>query len=855
MGSPSPVQATTPVVQASPGAAAAPSRVVLRRAPLAPAAMAVVAGVVAGRYLNMPTGIWLALAVAGLAVAVVALLRPHLHLAGCVGAIAATAGLSAAYVRWSCFTIPADHVVTYTAGGPIMANVRGRIVTWPQIVKDDPSLHLPYRRADRTCFLLQSEQIQTSAGPASATGLVRVTVDEPCTDIQVGQSVTLLCRLGRYQSARNPGQIDPSQIARENHVLAWATVPAAQGVVVHGGPTSWHRQWYWRLRAMTRQHLATAGPEQESQLVNALILGERHPALQKLNQLMVRAGVAHYLSISGSHLAIFLGFVYLVCRLLSLSPRRASIAVLVILGAYLLLAEASAPLLRSGIMAGSLATAGLAKRRHSGLNALAASTIILLAVDPLDLFSAGFQLSFGLVLGMLLLSRPIKNLLFGRYIRRRGLMVFRDQQRWRRFVNFRLSNWLMDAVGIGLAAYVVSAPLVAYHFGVFSPYASVLSLLLVVPMTLVLVPGYVSMALLWPMPGLSYTMGQLACQAADGLEACVGWMQGLPGLCTDLYPVSPGWTLLCFLGAALVLWTWRSTLGKVAAAAVLIAAGGWLYVSQRPATAPPAARLHVLSVGAGQCIVLHSPSGKTYIFDAGTRSGFDCYRTVLAPFLRQQRLPAPSAIFVSHANADHFNGLYELIARKPPGRFFCCPQFSEEDTRGPADDTGNGAADLQEMLTASGVPKQRLSAGQGVTLDEHVAVRVLWPPATFEKKPNTNDTSLVLKVTCDGSSILLPGDIEAAAQEALRKSGADLKADVLVLPHHGSWNSLLPDFVAKVAPKFTIISSSYDPCPLKPEAKAAALYHSPGDKTILGTWKQGYICMGLGYGRVTVLSP
>ena len=89
--------------------------------------------------------------------------------------------------------------------------------------------------------------------------------------------------------------------------------------------------------------------------------------------------------------------------------------------------------MRSAIMAVSLCTATILRRPHAALNAPAAAAIILLAIDPLQLFSAAFQLSFVIVAGLILLHAHVETLLFGRWKRRRGLMVFRNDQRFRRW--------------------------------------------------------------------------------------------------------------------------------------------------------------------------------------------------------------------------------------------------------------------------------------------------------------------------------------------------------------------------------------------------------------------------------------
>ena len=161
-----------------------------------------------------------------------------------------------------------------------------------------------------------------------------------------GQEAELAGWLGRPRGPDNPGQYDWAERARKTYVLVRMDVESAGGVTILSdmdGP--WIRDVIWRLRAGVRQHLAATGQDRGSHLLAALLVGERSGALRSLNDAMVRSGIAHFLSISGLHLGVFLGFVYLLCRLAMLTPRRAAIIVLLVLGAYMLLAEPRAPLL------------------------------------------------------------------------------------------------------------------------------------------------------------------------------------------------------------------------------------------------------------------------------------------------------------------------------------------------------------------------------------------------------------------------------------------------------------------------------------------------------------------------------
>ncbi len=769
--------------------------------------MCVMAGILAGRVAALPAGLWAVVGAAAVAVCAVALARPGLRALAAVAVAAALVCFAAVHAHLGYFAVAAGDIVTYTAGGDILATVRGQIVTTPAIYADDPPPEFGYRRPPRTQMVMRARAIKAGAGWLPASGLLAVTIRQGDDRLAAGQIVEAVGWLGRVRGPNNPGQHDWSAAARANHTPARMTVPGVDGVsILADGPSGWCGRAYWQVRSAARRHLAEAGDERAGQLLNALITGERAPALRSLNRTMMRAGIAHYLSISGLHLGVFLGLVYLICRLAALSPRKAAAVVLVVLAAYMTLAQSRAPLLRSAIMAAALCVATIAGRRCAALNALAAAAIIILLIEPNDLFSAGFQLSFGIVTGLLVLRGGARQLIFGRWLRRRGLMVFRGDQRVARWLHYTAANWAMDLVAMVIIAYGVSAPLVAYHFHFFSPYAAPLSALLLVPVAAVLVPGYVSLALAWPMPNLAYAVGRLAARSADVLAGIVEAVGRLPGISLQLRDVGVGWVVLCYATGAAILLAGRLRRGRLWAGLAVAALAVATVHTQRTAPPPDRAELNVLAVGAGQCVVLRTPSGRTYIFDAGTRSGLDAYSQALGPFLRHKRLPSPTLAFVSHANTDHFNAVGELVRADGLAAAIVNEQFGRTPSPGdwPAADRR-----LLELLDRRGVPLRRLAAGDHIRLDERTSVEVLWPPRGAEGL-SANDSSLVLRITCDDASVLLPGDIEQAGQSALAASGG-VAADVLVLPHHGSWQPTLEEFVAAVEPKYVLTSSSAEP--------------------------------------------
>jgi len=385
-------------------------------------------------------------------------------------------------------------------------------------------------------------------------------------------------------------------------------------------------------------------------------------------------------------------------------------------------------------------------------------------------------------------------------------MVFRDEQRVRRWLTYNAFDWLSWTVAISVSAYLAALPLVAYHFGLFTPLAPLMTLLMFPLVAATLIAGYVQMLLAWPMPNLSAAMAPLLGGLTEALAAMAEAMGRIPFVSIELLPV-PAWAAV-LTAAALLAAAHRGRLRLSRAWACVLLAGATTAVvlgTQLPVEADGGATLSMLDVRHGNCVVLRTPSGATFLLDAGSSSVPDVDARLLKPFFRHRRWPQPAAAFVSHPNIDHYNALPALLARHP------LPQvFLHETFEAPRDDAEKVPA-LMAAFERAGTRLRRLHRGQQVRLDDRTTVTVLWPPPPGPAAAglSANDSSLVLRVDCDGTRVLVPGDIEAQAQlRLLALPREPLRADVLILPHHGAHTPALPEFIAAVDPRVIIRSSA-----------------------------------------------
>ena len=193
------------------------------------------------------------------------------------------------------------------------------------------------------------------------------------------------------------------------------------------------------------------------------------------------------------------------------------------------------------------------------------------------------------------------------------------------------------------------------------------------------------------------------------------------------------------------------------------------------------------------------PASKNLLVDAGGAfPGGDLGRRAVVPALRALGIQRLDLVVASHADLDHRGGLPAVLAALPVGAVWIPAGTAEE----PA------FARLLEAARARAVPVFERGAGSPTAAIGDLRVTPLWPPGRSGVR-SRNDSSLVVRVEVGGRRVLLPGDVEAAAEAALVAGGAELRAEVLVLPHHGSRSSSSRAFLEAVAPELAVASAPW----------------------------------------------
>ncbi len=537
-----------------------------------------------------------------------------------------------------------------------------------------------------------------------------------------------------------------------------------------------------RLRRVRAEQLAALG--EGGALLRALALGDRGGLSEQTRAAFARLGLAHLLAVSGLHLTLIAGCAYAAARFLCARSAACCarwdtrIAAAWAAGGaalfYALLAGWGVPVRRAWIALASVLLALTAGRSRLWLPPLSGAASAVLLVEPGALFAPGAQLSFCAAAALMWSAR------------RAAARADAAQ-----------GSWLGRALSTSAVAIAATAPLAALHLGRAAPLALLANLAAVPWTALVLLPAALLSVVCAGAPGWPGAAVALAASEwiARGTLQVVGWLADWLPLGERGGPPAGGWlALAALLGLATV--RARRTRTRVSAT---LALGGLLAWAPTAGVAPGPPRLAALDVGQGDAFLVQGTRGALLV-DAGTAlpDGLDLGRHAVVPALRALGVRRLDLLVATHADLDHRGGLAAVLDAVPVAELWLPYGGAREP----------GFAALLAAATRAAVPVRERGRGSPPRAAGDLRVVPLWPPPGAASAAR-NDRSLVLRVEVNGARVLLSGDIDARAERALIDSGADLRADVLALPHHGSDTSSSRAFLRTVGASVALASA---PC-------------------------------------------
>ncbi len=699
-------------------------------------------------------------------------------------------------------------------------------VTLEGVVIESPNVTF-----DRTEMLLEATSVRAFHGKEAARGRILLVMKDRVDTFKYGDLLRVQAKLGITRGYKNPGAFDYARYLRLKGVSLQGFVHHPSSIVlIRERQGSAFRQGIEAFRDRLKRVIRQAAEAPESGILEALIVGERSGIPAETQEQFNRTGTAHILSISGLHISIIaLVSVGLIRFLLKRSEylllrfsliKVAAFLSLVPIFFYGFVAGMSIPTVRSVIMVVSFLIAVLIGRPRELLNALGLAAFLILLFSPASLFDISFQLSFMAVFSILYLTPKLTACI------PRPEREETEDPVWRAWPR----KWLVSLIlflSASLAATLGTAPLVALYFNRLSLVALPANLV-IVPLLgfVVLITGLAAMALSFVSEAAASSIFYLASLVVRPSLEILDWMDRIPG--SSVIVTTPGLhEIIAFyllVGVLAGLLSKRQETGfkkpladflrlhrRCVVLALFLAfffIADMIFLAVRERN-EGMLRVTFLDVGHGNATLVEFPGGRRMLVDGGGSfdGRFDFGRHVVAPFLWKMRINRIDTVILTHPHPDHLNGLLFILDHFDVRELWTNGERSDD----PIFKCFMNTAGAKKIITKT------VNARSELCLENGVSLEILNPPGLISGRrpllsdPESNNSSLVLKLSFREHGILLGGDIAAEAEARLVQSGADLRSDVLLVPHHGLRRSCGTPFLRRVNPAYAVISARETP--------------------------------------------
>lgn len=567
---------------------------------------------------------------------------------------------------------------------------------------------------------------------------------------QFGNQLRLFGVAERIAPPRNPGEFDMRSYLARRDVYHGLLVRYAENgrILGHSGGNpvrlAAQQSRNWMQAALSR---GLEGSPEIHGLISGMVLGARDETPDEIEEQFQQTGTLHLFAVSGLNVAIVAQLLWIIA-IAARIPRRWAIALIIpALFFYAAITGLNTSSVRAALMGAILLGGFFVERKVLAVNSVAAAALLILCYDTNQLFSTGFQLSFAVVLAIIVLADRLYRFLMrwwepDPFLPRSfaGNIPKLAQRTW---------HAVARGLSVSLAAWIGSTPLILPHFHLITP-ISLLANLVVVPIAFfVLAIGLMSLLVAAFAPALTIILNNANWSLAWVILGSVQLFARAPA--SHFYLDRPHW--------------------------------------------PDGAHTEIRALDLNEGAAVHLRTGRAHwLFDPGGERDF---KRVLRSYLRSRGVNRLDGLLLTHGDATHIGGAGAVMSAFRP----------RQVVDSPSPDRSIVHRRLILQCAERAIPRKLVGAGDEFRLSPDVTARILFPLPDFRARM-ADDQALVVQLILPGSArVLLMSDSGEATERALLARQTDLRSDLLIKGQHHSGVSGSPEFLDAVQPQAIIASA------------------------------------------------
>ncbi len=637
-----------------------------------------------------------------------------------------------------------------------------------------------YLNQDKISFKVKVSQIERGDYSTKIQGLILVnTYLEDCP-YEYGDVLKIKGKLEKPTAQKNFGEFDYELYLAREKIFTYINIWQEKDIQKIGEDdsntlVSFSISARNKIIEITRQTL----PTPYSYLLIGMLLGEKGFIPPDLKEAFTDAGIMHVLAVSGLHVGIIAMALLALLSILRLPKKLKLLILILILIMYASITGFRPSVLRATIMFIILIGGKLINRSRNLNISLFFAAFVILLLNPLILYDAGFLLSFIVTFSIINLS-PILQGLFSKIV-----------------------VWIKNSLAVSTAAWIGIFPLSAYFFSKVS-IISIISNIFIIPLTgIAVILGFVTFFIRMMSISLAGIVANINYLVLNLITLIAKSFSSLPFAFIYVAQPSIMVIILYYLSVFLIIEIfYKKTLSpkiKKRATLVILSVTLLIIIVQ---VFYPADNLKVnfINVGEGDCILIEAPNKINILIDGGgtPQSDFDVGSKIVIPYLRRKGINEIDLLILTHPHLDHLEGLLPVLKEFKVDMVLDSGLLCDSSEY----------KKFISLILEKGISYHKAKAGDNFIFSNNLEIFLLNPLyySVFYEESDFNNASIVVKLFYKNADFLFTGDIEEAAEKKLLVWQNILQSDILKVGHHGSSTSTNLEFLDKVNPNIAVIT-------------------------------------------------